>query len=70
MALRRQPDTTLGAAGNEVERCQAQFYIGEWDLLRDDPTEAAVALRAAAGSCLKTRVEYDGATAELKRLKH
>jgi tetratricopeptide (TPR) repeat protein len=41
---RQQPDTTLGMAG-KVERCQAQFYIGEWDLLRDDPTEAAAALR-------------------------
>ena len=30
---RQQPDTTLGMAGKEVERCQAQFYIGEWDLL-------------------------------------
>jgi tetratricopeptide (TPR) repeat protein len=65
---RRQPDTTLKAADKEVERCQAQFYIGEWDLLRDDPTEAAAALRAAADTCPKTRIEYDGATAELKRL--
>jgi lipoprotein NlpI len=65
---RRQPNTTLEAADKEVERCQAQFYIGEWGLLADDPTVAAAALRAAAATCLKTQIEYDGATAELKWL--
>lgn len=60
---------TLAAADKEVEHCQAQFYIGERDLLRDDPTGATAALRAAADTCPKTRIEYDGATAELKRLK-
>lgn len=60
---------TLAAADKEVEHCQAQFYIGERDLLRDDPTGATAALRAAADTYPKTRIEYDGATAELKRLK-
>jgi tetratricopeptide (TPR) repeat protein len=65
---RRQPDATLDAASNSVERCQAQFYIGEWDLLHNNPTEAGAALRTAAETCPKTRIEYDAAVAELKRL--
>jgi rhomboid protease GluP len=65
---RQGPDATLKAANNDVERCQAQFYIGEWHLLRQHFTEAAAALRAAAANCPKTRLEYDGAAAEVKRL--
>jgi hypothetical protein len=67
--LKRQgPDAALNAVSNDVERCQAQFYIGEWNLLREHFTEAATALRAAAANCPKTRLEYDGAAAEVKRL--
>jgi tetratricopeptide (TPR) repeat protein len=66
---RQGPDATLKAASNDVELCQAQFYIGEWNLLREHVTEAATALRAAAANCPKTRLEYDGAVAEVKRLK-
>jgi tetratricopeptide (TPR) repeat protein len=65
---RQGPDATLKAGSNDMERCQAQFYIGEWGLLRKQFTEAAAALRAAAASCPKTRLEYDGAVAEVKRL--
>jgi tetratricopeptide (TPR) repeat protein len=65
---RQGPDATLKAASNDVERCQVQFYIGEWKLLRKQLTEATAALRAAAASCPKTRLEYDGAIAEAKRL--
>ena len=65
---RQGPDAALKAASNDVERCQAQFYIGEWNLLRKHFTEATAALRAAAANCPKTRLEYDGAAAEVKRL--
>ena len=65
---RRQPDAALDAASEDTERCEAQFYIGEWHLLRDETTEAATALRVAAETCPKTFVEHDGAIAELKRL--
>jgi tetratricopeptide (TPR) repeat protein len=65
---RQGSDATLKAASNDVERCQAQFYIGEWHLLRKQVTEAATALRAAAANCPKTRLEYDAAVAEVKRL--
>jgi len=65
---RQPPDLMLAAADQPAERCQAQFYIGEWELLRNNPGSAAAALRAAAGTCPRTRLEYDGAIAELKRL--
>jgi lipoprotein NlpI len=48
---------------------QAQFYIGEWHLLRGARPDAIVALnRAAAGTCPKGTLENLGARAELKRL--
>ncbi|MGC2409665.1 MAG: hypothetical protein WA441_06660 [Methyloceanibacter sp.] len=65
---RRTPDATLDSASNEAERCAAQFFIGEWQLLRNNPSEAAAALRVAVETCPKTRVEYDAANAELTRL--
>jgi tetratricopeptide (TPR) repeat protein len=66
---RQSPDFVLAAANQPVERCQAEFYVGEWDLLRNDSGSAAAALRAAAETCPKTRLEHDAAIAELKRLK-
>jgi hypothetical protein len=47
------------------ERCEEQFYPGEWYLLHRDQTESA--LRTAADTCPKTFNEYKVAVAELKR---
>jgi lipoprotein NlpI len=58
----------LVAATKPEERCEAQFYLGEWHLLRRDHAAAATALRIAADTCPKTFYEYDGAIAELQRL--
>jgi tetratricopeptide (TPR) repeat protein len=65
---RRKPEPTLSSAGNPAERCQAQFYIGEWHLLRKDRAAARRALRAVADTCPKSLAEYRGAVAELNRL--
>jgi tetratricopeptide (TPR) repeat protein len=65
----QQPGATLKSARNDIERCQAEFYIGEWNLLGKNLTAAAAALHSAAASCPKTRLEYDAATAEIKRLR-
>ena len=51
-----------------AERCEAQFYNGEWQLLRGNRAAAATALQAAADICPKNFSEYKGALAELKRL--
>ena len=57
------------AANGSKEKCEAEFYTGEWHLLRGSNTEARTALQVAADTCLKTYVEYTGAVAELKRLE-
>lgn len=65
---RRTPAATLAAAGNRDDRCEAQFYIGEWHVLRGDRTRAVAALKIAADTCPKDFVEHAGARAELQRL--
>jgi lipoprotein NlpI len=65
---RRMPEATLAAATKPDDRCEAQFYIGEWRLLRGNRPAAIVALKAAAETCPKTFVEYKFARAELHRL--
>ena len=57
-----------GAATNSDERAEAQFYLGEWHLLRNHREEAIKALKAAAQSCPPWFTEHAGAVAELKRL--
>jgi tetratricopeptide (TPR) repeat protein len=56
------------AVSNAEERCEAQFYGGEWHLLRRNRTEAATALQTAVDTCPKGFFEYSGALADLKRL--
>ena len=64
----RSPAEVLSVASKPEERCEAQFYIGEWHLLRGNRAAAATALQAAADICSKDFFEYKGALAELKRL--
>jgi rhomboid protease GluP len=59
----------LSAAGKPEERCEAQFYIGEWHVLKNSTAEAVNALQAAVDTCPKTFIEYLVALVELKRLK-
>jgi lipoprotein NlpI len=65
---KRTVEATMSAAGTAPQRCEAQFYVGEWKLLRGDKAGAVTALEAAAATCPKTFIEYKGAKAELKRL--
>jgi len=62
------PEEFLSAAGKPEERCEAQFYVGEWSLLRGDRAAAATALRTVADTCPKLFFDYVGAVAELKRM--
>jgi tetratricopeptide (TPR) repeat protein len=66
---RQTPETTLAAATKPDERCQAQFYVGEWHLLQGNRPAAEMALETAVDSCPKTLMEYDVARAELRRLR-
>src|SRR6266508_547449 len=64
----RSPAEVLSLAGKPEERCEAEFYSGEWHLLHGNRAAAATALQAAADMCSKDFFEYKGALAELKRL--
>jgi lipoprotein NlpI len=57
------------AASKPEERWEAQFYIGEWQLLQRASAQAAKTLQTAADICPKDFVEYRGAMEELKRIK-
>src|SRR5262249_49949950 len=65
---RRTPAAVLDAARDPGERCEAQFYLGQWHLLRDKRADSIEALRKAVEACPKDFNEYAGAVAELKRL--
>jgi hypothetical protein len=66
---RRSLETALAAATKLDERCTGQFYVGEWQLLRDDRLAAKVGMKAAVDICPKDLIEYDVALAELQRLR-
>jgi tetratricopeptide (TPR) repeat protein len=65
---KRTPQQTLSSAKSPAEQCEAQFYIGEWHLLRRDRAAARRAWETAVDTCPKSLAEYAGAVAELKRL--
>jgi tetratricopeptide (TPR) repeat protein len=65
---RSDPAAVLAAAQKLEERCQAQFYVGEWQLVQGDRTNARQRFEEAASICPKSFIEYTGAQAELRRL--
>jgi tetratricopeptide (TPR) repeat protein len=65
---RRDAAATLAAAQNPDERCEAQFYVGEWQLLQGDRAAAKQHFVEAVASCPRAFIEYTGAEAELLRL--
>jgi lipoprotein NlpI len=65
---RRAPDSVLAAARTSHERCQAQFYVGQWYLLRNERDNAIKLIKTAAESCPKGFVEHSGVLYELQRL--
>jgi tetratricopeptide (TPR) repeat protein len=64
----RTADGVAAAAAGDEERCEAQFYVGEWRLMRGDRAKAKEALEAAKATCPQSFYEYDGAVAELGRV--
>jgi tetratricopeptide (TPR) repeat protein len=66
---RRSLEEVRAAARSPGEKCEAAFYIGEWQLLRGDKVAARTELETASITCPQTFDEYAGAVAELKRLQ-
>lgn len=68
------PDEIMRLAHNGDPRtsrdrkCEADFYIGEWWLAKNDTGEARPLLEDASSQCRHDFVEYSAANAELKRL--
>ena len=62
-------DAVLAAAGRPEQRCEAQFYVGQWHIVRGNRAEAAAALKTATDICPKDFIEYALAAADLKRLE-
>ncbi len=65
----RTPETIRTTAATPGERCEAEFYAGEWYLLQGAHPKAIEALKAAAEHCPKDFNEYGFARAELRRLQ-
>ena len=66
---RKSLQAAEAAASKPEERCEAQFYIGEWQRLQHADAQAAKALQTAIDTCPKDFVEYRGAVEELKRVQ-
>jgi lipoprotein NlpI len=72
---RTDPEAVLLAAqkGDEPtqknQRCEAAFYVGEWQLAYGHTAEAKALFQQAVDTCPKDFVELAPATAELKKLQ-
>jgi lipoprotein NlpI len=62
-------ELAAASAATSEQKCEAQFYSGEWQLLHKAKPLAQNALQAAVDSCPKDFAEYRGAVEELKRLQ-
>jgi lipoprotein NlpI len=56
------------AATDNGQKCEADFYVGEWHLLKGDVAAARKRFEEAAGGCPPTFIEHDMAEIEVKRL--
>ena len=50
---KRSPTATLDAAVKLGDRCEPQFYIGQWHILKASKAEAEAALKVAVEICPK-----------------
>jgi hypothetical protein len=63
----RSPEATLAATSDLEERCEAEFYIGEFEEAQDHKSEAIEAMQAATACPIKLIARHT-AEAELQRL--
>jgi tetratricopeptide (TPR) repeat protein len=50
------------------QRCEADFYVAHWYLLRNERDRALPLLKQALSGCSTEYIEHEGAVAELRRL--
>jgi lipoprotein NlpI len=69
------PEALLAASAHSdaktqaEQRCEANYYLGQWYVIRGEKEPAVAHFRAAQNQCPRFFLEYTGATAELKRLR-
>jgi tetratricopeptide (TPR) repeat protein len=61
-------DSVLAEAKTAEQKCEANFYIGQWHLTKGNTAAARANLTAAVNECPATETERDAAAIELKRL--
>lgn len=60
-------DVERRAAGNPNQKCEADFYVGEWRLGRGDAGRARDLFQTASGECPRDYIAFDAAQRELRR---
>lgn len=71
---RTDPASVIAAATDSdpkrqsEQRCEANFYLAQWHLLRAERERALPLLKEAQSGCAREFLEYEGAVAELRRL--
>lgn len=60
--------TDSDARRHAEQRCEANFYLAHWRLLRGERERAAALFEEARSGCPKDFLEYEGAVAELRNL--
>jgi lipoprotein NlpI len=71
---RTDADSVLAASTDKdprkqaEKRCEANFYLAHWYLLRGDRERALPLLKEAQSGCPNEYLEHEGAVAELRRL--
>ena len=61
--------TDSDAKTQREQRCEANFYLAHWHLLRGERARALALLKVAQDDCPKEFLEYEGTVAELRRLQ-
>lgn len=54
---------------NKEQLCEADFFLGEWHILRNERQKARVLLSKAEKECPRNFLEYESALSELRRLR-
>jgi lipoprotein NlpI len=65
---KRSPAAMLAAAKTRTEKCEAQYYLGQWKILVKRKADSIAALRKAIEICPGDFLEYSAAVAELNRI--
>ncbi len=61
--------SNLDPKTHKEQMCEANFYLGEWHLIRDEKVHARSLFSKAESECPPDYLEYAGAVSELERLQ-